>query len=229
MMNGKLHLPTTPELIPVESIHYEALPDTLAIISILIMITLLRKLVGVFPSIMACLFRWKESVNIEASAKLSRDRNVIAAAMILPFCLICSEYRLFSPAATEAIGRNGNIGITVAIMTAYILSRLLAEKLFRPHKMNLKVYATGNKAAYSFFIMLTLSLLAIGGIADIAHIPTDNAKYAMLWVSAIIYSIFVIRKTQIFTSSCSVFTAILYLCALEFIPTGTLVVSALIF
>ncbi len=51
----------------------------------------------------------------------------------------------------------------------------------------------------------------------------------MLWVSAFIYALYMLRKFQIFASGFSILTCFLYLCALEIIPTGLLVASALIF
>ena len=59
--------------------------NILALISLLIILMMLRKLVGVFPSLVACLVRAKESINLEASAQLSRDRNFIATALVIPF------------------------------------------------------------------------------------------------------------------------------------------------
>jgi hypothetical protein len=59
--------------------------------------------------------------------------------------------------------------------------------------------------------------------------PADVVKSAMLWISACIYLIFILRKTQILISSASFFAAFLYLCALELIPTGALAASAIIF
>ena len=63
---------------------------------------------------------------------------------------------------------------------------------------------------------------------ELRRVEEVTVKSAILWLSAGIYGLFLIRKIQIFTSNCSVFTAFLYLCALEIIPTGTLVVSAII-
>ena len=83
-------------------------------------------------------------------------------------------------------------------------------------------------AAHTFFVILTLMLLAAGGIMSVTGTDETVIKTAMLWISAGIYLLFILRKFEIFVSSCSVFTAFLYLCALEIIPTGTLVISAII-
>jgi hypothetical protein len=87
---------------------------------------------------------------------------------------------------------------------------------------------TAGNAAHTFFIILTLILLATGGVMAVTGADEHVIKTAMLWISAGIYLLFILRKLEIFISSCSVFTAFLYLCALEIIPTGTLVISAII-
>ena len=59
----------------------------LALFSTILIIALLKRLVNIFPSLAACMVRWKESLNLEASVKHSLDRDMLAAAMIIPFCL----------------------------------------------------------------------------------------------------------------------------------------------
>ena len=70
--------------------------------------------------------------------------------------------------------------------------------------------------------------MAIGGIMSFIDVDNSIIKDAMIWVSGAIYLLFLIRRTQIFASSYNFFTVFLYLCALEIIPTGVLVTSAMI-
>ena len=203
--------------------------DLLALFAFLVVLLLLRRLLNIFPSLLACLIRGKESLNLEASVKLSRDRDALALAMIVPFCLVVLRYRLYSPGFLEGFSENAVTGIYFAVFFVYMFLRLLMAWLFRPRKMQQKTYKAALKASSSFFIIGTLILLATGGLLDLFNVPEIDVRSAMLWVSALIYAVFLLRKTQIFSSSCSVFVAFLYLCALEMIPTGILVVSAIIF
>ena len=203
--------------------------DLLALFAFLVVLLLLRRLLNIFPSLLACLIRGKESFNLEASVKLSRDRDALALAMIVPFCLVVLRYRLYSPGFLEGFSENAVTGIYFAVFCVYVLLRALMAWLFRPRKMQQKTYRTAIKASSNFFIIGTLLLLATGGLLDLFNVSEIDVRSAMLWVSALIYAIFLLRKIQIFYSSCSVFVAFLYLCALEMIPTGILVVSAIIF
>jgi hypothetical protein len=203
--------------------------DILALISLLIVITLLRRMVNIFPSLIACLIRSKECFNLEMSVKLRSDRNRLAFAMIIPFVLVATRFRLYSPIFMEGMGEGVRICVTAGVFITYILLRAALTHLVRPHRMKPGVYSTAGKAAYTFFIILTLILLATGGVMSFMDAGFLTIHNAMIWLSGGIYLLFLLRKYQIFLSSCSLFTAFLYLCALEIFPTGILVISAIIF
>ncbi|MBR5300561.1 MAG: DUF4271 domain-containing protein [Bacteroidales bacterium] len=203
--------------------------DILALISVLICLSLLRRFTAIFPSLMACIIRWKESINLEASVKLSNDRDRLAFAMLIPFCLVVDRFRLYDPQFMAGSDDNIRLAMTIGIVLVYFIIRVIAAKFHRPKGRNSKNYKTAYKSALTFFIILTLTLLPMGGVMSFIGVDPAIIKSAMLWVSAGIYALSLLRKTQIFVSGCSIFTAFLYLCALEIFPTGILVVSALIF
>lgn len=205
------------------------LVDVLALISFFIILFLLESLVEIFPSLVACMVRWKESVNLDASVQLGRSRDIIALAMILPFCLVVSRHNLYSMEWMDGIHINGRTGIIIGIFVLYVLLRKFMEHVSRPKRMNGKTYRTACKASHTFFSILTLILLCMAGVLSFIDTNAEVIKNAMLWVSATIYLLYIIRKYQIFVSSCSFFSGFLYLCALEFIPTGAMVASAIIF
>ena len=202
--------------------------NTLALISLLLIISLLRRLVNIYPSLLACLIRWKESVNLEMSVKLSRDRNILAAALIIPFCLTAFRFDMYSPSFLEGLNETVRLLITIGIFLVYILLRWGLTSICRSSKSRKPAYATSVAAARTFFIILSLLLLASGGIMSFVDVDYKVIKDAMIWVSGAIYLLFLLRKTQIFASSYNFFTVFLYLCALEIIPTGVLVTSAMI-
>ena len=201
----------------------------LVLFSFLIVLLLLRRLVNIMPSLMACMIRGKESLNLEASVKLSLDRDALALAMIIPFCLVAFRYKLYFPGFIEEMTDDSVLGVYFAVFASYLLLRFMMTWLFRPQKLPKKTYVAADKASRSFFIVYTLILLAMGGVFGLADVQDAVSRDAMLWVSAFMYLLFLLRKTQIFSTSCSVFAGFLYLCALEMIPTGILVVSAIIF
>lgn len=203
--------------------------NTLALIAVLVVILSLRALVSVFPSAIASVIRWKENMNMESSVKLARDRDVCSVAMVLPFCLCVFRFRLYDPSFISSLPDGGRLWAIVGVFIIYVLTRDIARRLSRPHSMSSKTWEAANKSANTSFILLTLVLLAFGSIAAFCGMSNDAIRQALIWLSSLIYGLYLIRKLQIFTSSSSFFAGFLYLCALEILPTGILVVSDVIF
>ena len=203
--------------------------NILALISVIIVITTLKKVVSIFPSLIACIIRWKESVNLEASVKLKRDRDIIAFTMIIPFCLTAARFRLYDPGFMKGLGDTAYLGAIIGTFAAYIIIRNILDAIFLPPRKRRKGEGIAIRCSYSFFIILTFLLLAAGSILTFANVGEETVRCTMLWISGLTYTLFTIRKTQIFINSGSFFAAFLYLCALEFLPTGLLIASGVIF
>ena len=200
----------------------------LALISLLIALLLLRTMVGVFPSLIACLWRWKESLNLDASVQLSRDRSITSLALIIPFCLTICRFRLYDPDLLSGCKDNARLALIIGIFIGWILLRTVLEHILRPKKGNVKVYDSARRASYTFFCILTFILMSTGGIMAFVDAGPISIQNAMLCISAVLYAVLILRKTQILLSSYSFFTGFLYLCALEIIPTGALIASAIV-
>jgi hypothetical protein len=129
----------------------------------------------------------------------------------------------------ESIGPNTRLWITFGLLGLFFGIRTLLEHTFKPRRVSLKSYKGVVRVAYSFFIILTILLLSIEAWGVVFKMEYESMRNAMLWVSALTYLLYLIRKIQILNSCCSFFTGFLYLCALEILPTGVLVTSAVIF
>ena len=203
--------------------------NALALISVIAIMMLLKTIVGIFPSILASVIRWKENINIESSVRLSRDRDLTSFAMVVPFCLLAFRFRIYNPGFIANLPDNTRIWAVLGVFAAYNIFRKAAVLLARPHRIPQKTYLAAEKSANTFFIFLTLILLLVASTATFFNAPQEVVRAVCLWLSALIYGLYLIRKLQIFASSCSLFTAFLYLCALEILPTGILVISDVIF
>ena len=225
---GSLMLPSSPSAVPFSETAATPVSDAATLLSLIVIMCLLRRIVEITPSLLASLIRWKESVNLSNSVKLSRDRHMIALAMVVPFCLVISKSGIYSPAFLESIGEDAGFGITLGIFALFLAVRKLLERVCAPKRRNMQMYRCACSSSYTFFILLTILLLTFWGIFSISGMDFNSSKDAILWLSSAIYLIYLLRKTQIFASSCSIFTAFLYLYALEILPTGALVASAVI-
>ena len=198
-------------------------------IALILFITQIRTVLEIIPSLLATAIRWKESLNLEASVRLSRDRDLVAICSIIPFCLVAYSYNLYQPTWMESLGPNTRLWIIFGLLGIFFCIRTLLEHTFKPRRVSLKSYKGVVRVSYSFFIILTIFLLSLGAWKYIFNIDYESIRNAMLWVSALTYLLYLIRKIQILNSCCSFFTGFLYLCALEILPTGVLVTSAVIF
>ena len=202
--------------------------DILALIATLIVITSLRKLIVVLPSLIGCMFRAKENINLEASVKHSIDRDICAATMILPFCLAAYRFGIYDISPLQSLGENLRLAAYIGIFLAYILVRAAAARVSYPKKLNQKTRKAAGRISFTYFIILTLCVLGAGSAMTFFGAAPEVVRSAIIWISAAIYALMLIRKFEIFCSSCSVFAGFLYLCALEILPVGALVASAVI-
>ena len=192
-------------------------------------ILLLKKIVNVIPSLIGCLVRWQECLNLEDSMRLSGDRNIVAVFLTVPFCLCAAEFRLYDPLFLGGLQPAAYFGCICGIFAGYCLLRMLAAVMVRRTKVPEKTFKAANRSSFSFFCIMSAAVLAAGGICSFAGISADTCRTVLLYVMLGVYAVSIVRKLQIFSNCCSFLTAFLYLCVLEILPTGILVTSATLF
>ena len=203
--------------------------DILALISALFILLIIRRIADFLPTTIKCMVWWKENINIDVSLKIRRDRNLVATSLILPFCLLTVKLGLYSPEFMTGMHEAARIGTVAGVFLCYMLIREGVAAGIRPRKISANIWHAATTTEYTFFIPLALLLLTVGSIMSIAQVSPDSIKVAMFCISGTIYLVLLLRKLQIFSSNCNLFSAFSYLCALEILPTGVLITSAVIF
>ncbi|MCQ2135865.1 MAG: DUF4271 domain-containing protein [Bacteroidales bacterium] len=198
-------------------------------VALVISITALQRIVNLIPSLVGCVWSGKECVNLENSAKLSGDRDQITFVLIIPFCLLASFYGLWGPRFIGLFNPTVCFLITCAVALLYVGMKVLLSFMLQPRSLRPKDYQAVNHCFRTFFIILTIIALATAGVMALLGSEKSDVKNVILWECAVVYVLYLLRKTQIFASSGNLFSTFLYLCALEFLPTGLLVASAMIF
>ena len=89
-----------------------ALIFAIGLISLLLVLAKLRTFVNLTPSLVACVMRWKESVNLEESMELARERDSIYFILILPDVLIASRYNIFGLDFLDSLSPELSLAIT---------------------------------------------------------------------------------------------------------------------
>lgn len=199
--------------------------EILIAVSVLSMIAAIPSLIEIFPSVLDSLVRWKGSVSLNSSVSLSRSRNFVAVTLVAPFIFIAARYDLmgldlhFSPIS--------EIGIYAAVFLLFIIVRAFM-RLFKGSKISQKDWKCVHSAERNFFILLVLSQLLTFLFAHIIRFSESALVQTFLWEIYVVYFIFLIRKAEILFQMRSYFMDILYLCTLEFIPVGLIVVSEIL-
>ena len=200
----------------------------LIIISTVICIASLRKYVNLVPSLAGCMVRWKENINLEDSVPLSRSRDYIFYILAIPFCILASCSRMYCPELLSGLPPQLYFASVTGVFILYLCLRKSAFWIFRGRRASEKTYRYAAKSFRTFFIAAATTALATAGIMGIDDAGQDLTGKVLLYETGFFYVLFLVRKTQIFKNYCSLFTAILYLCALEFLPTGILVATAIV-
>lgn len=202
--------------------------EFISLISVIIVIIMLRRIVGILPAVFACTLRWKECVKLDSFLKTSRDRDLTALALILPVMLTIQRYTLLPYRFLDSMVPEAALGVITGIFVCYIGFRMFSALLFLPRKSH-KKSRNPDYSERTFFIIIAVSILSVSWIMSLFHIYPTITRHTIIWLSAAIYTLYLIRKFEFFQSSHSLFASFLYLCALEIVPTGILVVSAIIF
>ena len=170
------------------------------------------------PYLADAVFRARGSEALEFSVRITRDRNMFAYVLLIPAVLIMYRYKLYDPSFMQqisAMGEGWYLLVCFGILAAYLLVRLIIYLILKPRRH------------YEYILLMLIALPALGllTVVDANDVIIRSVMYILL---VVVYFVFIIRKAQILSLTCGGFALFLYLCALEFIPTAALIVSAVI-
>lgn len=179
------------------------------------------------PYLADAVFRARGSEALEFSVSVTRERKVIAIALLIPALMIMSRYNLYNPSVIASLPKVWHLAACAGVLAAYLVLRMVLYFALKP-KRHYDYYRLANRAVFTFFILLMLMALPALGIMTIFHANDVVIRTVLFILLAVSYLLFLLRKAQILSLSCGGFTTFLYLCALEFLPTALLVVSAVV-
>lgn len=227
--NGELFLPTTPAAVPeaAEVWLSDPLNAALLLLSVVIGVVNLGNFARIGGTILACMTRPKMAIEMEHNLQLSRTRGITFLVLFLPFLLVCSRYRLLDPEIFN--GAEGGLYLLELCGTfaAYFLLKYLISILIQPSRLDTDSRAALRRSHYNFLCIISILFLLTTGI--LAVFGNVSARLPFYIEAGVIYVVQLSCVAQILRYSCSSLSTILYLCALELLPTSALIVSMLIF
>lgn len=202
--------------------------STLVIAATLLFLLNIRNFLHIFPSLLDCLSRWKGCIKIDASIKLSHERNVTTLLCILPFCLMLDRYDIAKPSFIAAWPDVWQAPAMIGFIIAWILIRELCFGLCALRAQRLETFRSTRTCAMDFFIPMTILMLIFVGFFGLIGCKDGTARHILDYLCAFLYLVMLVRKSQILKSYCNPFKTFLYLCALEFVPTGILIAAVVL-
>jgi len=196
------------------------------VLSVVLMLLSMGTFLHVFPKVTACMSRWKTNLEIEDSLQLARSRNWIAVILFVPLCMVVYHYGLYSPDFLDKVPSLWKFPVVVAVMLVYLLFRVFLEYQLEMQNHSSKAFIAANRSFYNFTIVLFFILFLSGAVLGLLIEDQRLVHTLMLVILTAFYALYVFTRRQIFRSVCGPLSTFLYLCGLEFLPTGVLVVSA---
>ena len=200
----------------------------LLVVATLMLLVSLRIFLSIAPMLLDSLSRWKACVNIDASVQRKGDRNTLAIISILPMALVADRSGFFSAGILDRIPPAWSSPVTLGIIIVWLLLRHIIFYFLSLRAPRPETFRTAHKSFSNYWILATLLLTLTAGIIGFTDIPDAVGRTILLYELAVMYAVAVFRKSQILLSYCGPLTTFLYLCALEFIPTGALIAANLL-
>lgn len=199
----------------------------LVVVAVLICIAGIRELFRLLPSLFFAFSRPRASVSMEYNTSLVRIRNAAALVSVLPFSLLADRFGLFRPAFWSGIPPQWSAAATIGVVLSYLVLRTICSAAIRLPRMDPLAEAAVHRGPWSWFILLTLTMLSTAGLLSVAG-ATDNVMRIVLYAEiGLFYMLSLLRSGQIFAGAFSGLTTILYLCGLELLPTAILAACAI--
>lgn len=189
----------------------------------------LKRFLNILPRLLDSLTRWKACLSIDASIQIKSDRNFLGLLYTIPIALMADKFNLLHIDALNIVpeGWRG-LSMTVLVFIWLLLRRLMF--LFcaaRTRKFDL--LRTAYQSFFNYWILIGFLIVCTATISLVIGLSSELTGKVILYEIAALYLIAVLRKSQILNSFCNPFVTFLYLCALEFLPTGALIAGVILF
>lgn len=208
----------------------QCLTNRIVIVAAVVLILIdLTDILSIFPALTHTVKNSRGATSLEHSVSVARSRNVAAMLMAIPFCLVCDRYALYPAGFWKMMPFGVSLAVVAGVLFAFLAVRHLIHIALRPRRHDSESSHAIHRLMYTFFILLVMVMLATVAFCCIKNTPQSTLRHVLYWEMAIFYAFAFFREGQILASHSNGFSTILYLCALELIPLGLLIASAVVF
>ena len=224
---GTLEMSTSPIVRAASGLLWgEVVVNRIAVIVALVLLVVeLSDIILLMPSLLRCLPFWKGNMELEHSVSLSRTRNTVALVCAVLFCIVADRYALFYPSWRSYAGSGYQLAITAAFVFGFALLRRIFY-LVSPLRSRTSEFACAVRHTFfNYFILYTVLVLVGAVFLEAFRAPAAVGRGVLLVSGALVYLLDISRTAQILSSRYGLLRTILYLCALELLPAGILILT----
>jgi len=196
-----------------------------AVVATVLFLIFLGTFLRLMPALMNGVIRWKGNLELEDSLQLSKSRNIIAAILYIPLVMIFYLFGIFRPAFVDNVPTLWQFPLVVGIFLFYLLLRFFLNWQIELQNYSSKTFTAANNCFFNFAILLFIVLFIVVILIKPFTDDDNVTRIVLTIVFFASYGFHLYRRGQIFASACRPLTTILYLCTLEIIPTGMMVIT----
>lgn len=227
---GTLHLPSEARAVA-ESVAWADVPahQWLLLGCALLILLLIPEIRNLLPALGGCLTRSRGNLEVEHSLSVARSRDQCARLLAIPLLLMTDRYGLYSPSFVPGIGEPWlRLAVLFAALMAYFaLRRILHTVLLsiRGLRLNSESRSAITRGIYNYYICSVLIMLLSISILYVFNAGDGTVRWVLWSEMAAFWLLAIVRESQILHGFCSTLVTFLYLCGLELLPAGALIVS----
>lgn len=202
----------------------DVLSNRIVVIAVLVLFVLeIQDIIRIFPALLRCVPLWKGNIELEHSVSQARTRNTVGFVMGLLFCIVADRYSLLDPSFRALAAPGWQLAVTAGILFGAALLRRLFY-LISPFRSKTSEYAcTVRHAFYNYFILFVVLALLVCIVLAAFGVPDGAVRVTLYSVAGAVWFLHMLRTGQILRSRYGLFATFLYLCALEILPVGILI------
>ena len=224
---GTLEMSTTPLESAAQSVLWgDVTVNRVAVIAVLVLLVVeIYDIIHLVQPLLRCVPFWKANVELEHSVSMARTRNTVSFVCGLAFCVVASRFSLLSPSWMAAIPAQWHLAVTTGLLFGFVLLRSFLYLLTPLRSSSSEFSSSVRHAFYNYTIIFVLLALLSTLVLVAARVPQGIVRVILTVEAAILYLLDIRRTAQILSSRYGVFPTILYLCALELLPAGILILT----
>ncbi len=186
------------------------------------------RLTEVFPPVFAGLFRTRDVISFENTLRQSRERDVVVLLLLPAFLLCLAAYNVIPLKMTVDMPPSLRALWTLIVTAAYLAFRAFCSFFLGPREADDRILLATRRSFFSFAVLAECWVLLTYVLLLPFHLSPEVLRLVFQVEILLIYSLFLLRKSQILRSYNTFFKTFSYLCTLEVLPAAPLVVAVVL-